>query len=196
MHALFLHPCSLFGIVGVTDACLEALSKSCSSSLTTLDVNGCIGIEVRISEVTVTTNLTIDCNSQVTTLCFPWCYLMMCVSEVLVLKIFFMLSFFFYLDMFDRGGAGMTCWSCSHHWVASKCTASSHHGSRRLCILHLGRGREVFRCVFWRQVPVFILFCTTMYVCILLRAREVLQKPNLWKRLTDLSWQSEASLLP
>lgn len=38
---------SLFGIVGVTDACLEALSKSCSSSLTTLDVNGCIGIKRR-----------------------------------------------------------------------------------------------------------------------------------------------------
>ncbi|KAL6877497.1 hypothetical protein ACP4OV_012712 [Aristida adscensionis] len=38
---------SLFGIVGVTDACLEALSKSCSRSLTTLDVNGCIGIKRR-----------------------------------------------------------------------------------------------------------------------------------------------------
>lgn len=38
---------SLFGIVGVTDACLEALSKSCSHSLTTLDVNGCIGIKRR-----------------------------------------------------------------------------------------------------------------------------------------------------
>lgn len=38
---------SLFGIVGVTDACLEALSTSCSHSLTTLDVNGCIGIERR-----------------------------------------------------------------------------------------------------------------------------------------------------
>ncbi|KAG8070484.1 hypothetical protein GUJ93_ZPchr0006g43841 [Zizania palustris] len=38
---------SLFGIVGVTDVCLEALSKSCSCSLTTLDVNGCIGIKKR-----------------------------------------------------------------------------------------------------------------------------------------------------
>ncbi|KAL6629489.1 hypothetical protein ACP70R_029254 [Stipagrostis hirtigluma subsp. patula] len=38
---------SLFGIIGVTDACLEALSKSCSGSLTTLDVNGCIGIKSR-----------------------------------------------------------------------------------------------------------------------------------------------------
>ncbi|TVU32563.1 hypothetical protein EJB05_24296, partial [Eragrostis curvula] len=38
---------SLFGIVGVTDACLEALWKSCSRSLTTLDVNGCIGIKRR-----------------------------------------------------------------------------------------------------------------------------------------------------
>ncbi|RLM80991.1 hypothetical protein C2845_PM12G09660 [Panicum miliaceum] len=36
---------SLFGIVGVTDACLDVLSKSCSHSLTTLDVNGCIGIK-------------------------------------------------------------------------------------------------------------------------------------------------------
>ncbi|BAH91626.1 Os02g0281150 [Oryza sativa Japonica Group] len=36
---------SLFGIVGVTDVCLEALSKHCSRSLTTLDVNGCIGIK-------------------------------------------------------------------------------------------------------------------------------------------------------
>ncbi|KAM0881017.1 hypothetical protein ACQ4PT_033195 [Festuca glaucescens] len=38
---------SLFGILGVTDTCLEALSKSCSNSLTTLDVNGCTGIKVR-----------------------------------------------------------------------------------------------------------------------------------------------------
>ncbi|WOK97142.1 F-box protein [Canna indica] len=38
---------SLYGMVGVTDACLEALSKFCSSTLTTLDVNGCIGIKKR-----------------------------------------------------------------------------------------------------------------------------------------------------
>lgn len=38
--------CSLFGIVGVTDKCLEALSQTCSATLTTLDVNGCIGIKV------------------------------------------------------------------------------------------------------------------------------------------------------
>ncbi|KAJ7975959.1 F-box protein [Quillaja saponaria] len=38
---------SLFGIVGVTDRCLEALSESCSSTITTLDVNGCIGIKRR-----------------------------------------------------------------------------------------------------------------------------------------------------
>ncbi|XP_058766331.1 F-box protein At3g58530-like [Vicia villosa] len=38
---------SLFGIVGVTDKCLEALSNSCSNSITTLDVNGCIGIKKR-----------------------------------------------------------------------------------------------------------------------------------------------------
>nr|KYP73916.1 F-box/LRR-repeat protein 5 [Cajanus cajan] len=31
---------SLFGIIGVTDKCLDALSKSCSDKLTTLDVNG------------------------------------------------------------------------------------------------------------------------------------------------------------
>ncbi|OMO68838.1 Leucine-rich repeat, cysteine-containing subtype [Corchorus olitorius] len=37
---------SLFGIVGVTDKCLEALSKFCSNTITTLDVNGCIGIKV------------------------------------------------------------------------------------------------------------------------------------------------------
>ncbi|KAK1306719.1 F-box protein [Acorus calamus] len=40
-------PCSLFGIVGVTDKCLEALSKTCSQTLTTLDVIGCIGIKKR-----------------------------------------------------------------------------------------------------------------------------------------------------
>uniref|UniRef100_A0ACD5Z554 Uncharacterized protein n=2 Tax=Avena sativa TaxID=4498 RepID=A0ACD5Z554_AVESA len=40
---------SLFGILGVTDTCLEALSKSCSKSLTTLDVNGCTGIKRRSS---------------------------------------------------------------------------------------------------------------------------------------------------
>ncbi|KAM7265598.1 hypothetical protein ACFE04_003281 [Oxalis oulophora] len=38
---------SLFGIVGVTDRCLDELSRSCSSTLTTLDVNGCIGIKRR-----------------------------------------------------------------------------------------------------------------------------------------------------
>uniref|UniRef100_A0A803QPD6 F-box/LRR-repeat protein 15-like leucin rich repeat domain-containing protein n=1 Tax=Cannabis sativa TaxID=3483 RepID=A0A803QPD6_CANSA len=38
---------SLFGIVGVSDKCLEALSRSCSDKLTTLDVNGCIGIKKR-----------------------------------------------------------------------------------------------------------------------------------------------------
>ncbi|KAK9265788.1 hypothetical protein L1049_012471 [Liquidambar formosana] len=38
---------SLFGIVGVTDKCLEVLSKSCSNTITTLDVNGCIGIKRR-----------------------------------------------------------------------------------------------------------------------------------------------------
>ncbi|KAK4489681.1 hypothetical protein RD792_000314 [Penstemon davidsonii] len=36
---------SLFGIVGVTDKSLEVLSSSCSNTLTTLDVNGCIGIK-------------------------------------------------------------------------------------------------------------------------------------------------------
>ncbi|GJT44202.1 F-box protein isoform X1 [Tanacetum coccineum] len=41
---------SLFGIVGVTDKCLEALSKSCSNTITTLDVNGCIGIKKRSRE--------------------------------------------------------------------------------------------------------------------------------------------------
>ncbi|KAI3760546.1 hypothetical protein L1987_50942 [Smallanthus sonchifolius] len=41
---------SLFGIVGVTDKCLEALSKFCSNTITTLDVNGCIGIKKRSRE--------------------------------------------------------------------------------------------------------------------------------------------------
>ncbi|THU45476.1 hypothetical protein C4D60_Mb02t18330 [Musa balbisiana] len=38
---------SLYGIVGVTDKCLEALSNFCSNTLMTLDVNGCIGIKKR-----------------------------------------------------------------------------------------------------------------------------------------------------
>ncbi|KAL2480481.1 F-box protein [Abeliophyllum distichum] len=38
---------SLFGIVGVTDKSLEALSSFCSNTLTTLDVNGCIGMKRR-----------------------------------------------------------------------------------------------------------------------------------------------------
>nr|XP_010934275.1 F-box protein At3g58530 [Elaeis guineensis] len=38
---------SLFGIVGVTDTSLQALSEFCSNTLTTLDVNGCIGIKRR-----------------------------------------------------------------------------------------------------------------------------------------------------
>ncbi|KAK1412861.1 hypothetical protein QVD17_34430 [Tagetes erecta] len=41
---------SLFGIVGITDKCLEALSKFCSNTITTLDVNGCIGIKKRSRE--------------------------------------------------------------------------------------------------------------------------------------------------
>ncbi|MQL94146.1 hypothetical protein Taro_026799 [Colocasia esculenta] len=41
---------SLFGIVGVTDKCLKALSNSCSRTLTTLDVNGCVGIKRRSHE--------------------------------------------------------------------------------------------------------------------------------------------------
>lgn len=40
----------LFGIVGVTDNCLEALSRFCSNTITTLDVNGCIGIKRRSRE--------------------------------------------------------------------------------------------------------------------------------------------------
>ena len=195
MHALFLHPCSLFGIVGVTDACLEALSKSCSSSLTTLDVNGCIGIKVRISEVTVTTNLTIDCNSQVTTLCFPWCYLMMCVSEVLVLKIFFMLFFFTWTCLTEEEPG----WPAEAVPITELLQIAQLAATMVLDGFALKGKGEVFRCVFWRQVPVFIFFLydyVCMYVCILLRAREVLQHPNLWKRLTDLSWQSEASLVP
>ncbi|RZC65105.1 hypothetical protein C5167_008794 [Papaver somniferum] len=38
---------SLFGILGVTDMCLEVLSGFCSKTLTTLDVNGCTGIKKR-----------------------------------------------------------------------------------------------------------------------------------------------------
>lgn len=41
---------SLFGIIGVTDKCLEALSEFCSNTITTLDVNGCIGIKKRSRE--------------------------------------------------------------------------------------------------------------------------------------------------
>ncbi|KAF3773319.1 F-box protein [Nymphaea thermarum] len=41
---------SVFGVLGVTDLSLEALSKSCSCTLTTLDVNGCIGIKRRSKE--------------------------------------------------------------------------------------------------------------------------------------------------
>ncbi|KAI3750158.1 hypothetical protein L2E82_20784 [Cichorium intybus] len=41
---------SLFGIVGVTDKCLEVLSEFCSNTITTLDVNGCIGIKKRSRE--------------------------------------------------------------------------------------------------------------------------------------------------
>eukprot|EP01018_Ginkgo_biloba_P018152 Gb_12010 [translate_table: standard] len=38
---------SLFGILGVTDSSLEMLSKFCSQTLATLDVNGCINIKKR-----------------------------------------------------------------------------------------------------------------------------------------------------
>ncbi|XP_065857214.1 F-box protein At3g58530 isoform X1 [Euphorbia lathyris] len=38
---------SLFGIVGVTDKSLEVLSRFCSNQISTLDVNGCVGIKRR-----------------------------------------------------------------------------------------------------------------------------------------------------
>ncbi|XP_009611915.1 F-box protein At3g58530 [Nicotiana tomentosiformis] len=38
---------SLFGILGVSDKCLEVLSNFCSDTLTTLDVNGCTNIKNR-----------------------------------------------------------------------------------------------------------------------------------------------------
>ena len=38
---------SLHGIKGISDASIAALAARCSSSLHTLDVNGCIGIKVR-----------------------------------------------------------------------------------------------------------------------------------------------------
>ncbi|KAK9725634.1 hypothetical protein RND81_05G158700 [Saponaria officinalis] len=46
----FLEFLSLFGIIGVTDKSLEALSGSCRSTLKTLDVNGCINIKRRTRE--------------------------------------------------------------------------------------------------------------------------------------------------
>ncbi|KAL9240184.1 hypothetical protein vseg_014432 [Gypsophila vaccaria] len=46
----FLEYLSLFGIIGVTDKSLEALSGSCRSTLKTLDVNGCINIKRRTRE--------------------------------------------------------------------------------------------------------------------------------------------------
>ncbi|XP_057546128.1 F-box protein At3g58530 [Amaranthus tricolor] len=46
----FLELLSLFGIVGVTDESLEALAKTCSGTLKTLDVNGCINIQRRTRE--------------------------------------------------------------------------------------------------------------------------------------------------
>ncbi|MED6174338.1 hypothetical protein PIB30_068132 [Stylosanthes scabra] len=49
-HCTSLEFLSLFGITGVTDKCLEELSKSCSDKITTLDVNGCIGIKRRSRE--------------------------------------------------------------------------------------------------------------------------------------------------
>lgn len=121
---LFLHACSvwyicsLFGIVGVTDACLEALSKSCSHSLTTLDVNGCIGIKVR------TWDLRSLCDHTFALIISAWFHR----SQPLLPQRFLIL-WLLYLGMFDRGGAEMTCLSCSHCWVASECTASSHSGS-------------------------------------------------------------------
>lgn len=44
---------SLFGIVGVTDESLEALAKTCSGTLKTLDVNGCINIQVLVYSTTL-----------------------------------------------------------------------------------------------------------------------------------------------
>lgn len=45
-----LQSLSLYGLLGVTDASLDALEKSCSQSLTTLDVNGCANIKNRSRE--------------------------------------------------------------------------------------------------------------------------------------------------
>ena len=41
---------SLHGIRGVTDATIDSLAQSCGATLTTLDVNGCIGIQRRSKE--------------------------------------------------------------------------------------------------------------------------------------------------
>ena len=41
---------SLHGIRGVTDATIDSLARSCSATLTILDVNGCIGIQKRSKE--------------------------------------------------------------------------------------------------------------------------------------------------
>jgi len=46
----------------------------------------------------------------------------------------FLMFSFLYLGMFGRGGAGMTCLSCSQSWVASKCTASSHSRFSPVCL--------------------------------------------------------------
>ena len=57
-YDVFMLYYSLFGIVGVTDESLEALAKTCSGTLKTLDVNGCINIQVSsILQLSVTFSL-------------------------------------------------------------------------------------------------------------------------------------------
>jgi hypothetical protein len=93
--------CSLFGIIGVTDECLEALSRSCSNTITTLDVNGCIGIKVITLSV-----------------CVIFVFWIVNYSHLLDWRLWL------YAFFPHRDGVVMNCFICSHIWSASKCTAN------------------------------------------------------------------------
>lgn len=98
--------CSLFGIVGVTDSCLDSLSRTCSNTITTLDVNGCIGIKVMMQ------------------LIFS--------NKVYLIKVgpVYLIVYLFRC----RDGVVMICLNCFQSCGASKCTANVCHSEPALLL--------------------------------------------------------------
>ncbi|KAF5766212.1 putative leucine-rich repeat domain superfamily [Helianthus annuus] len=77
---------NLFGIVGVTEKCLEALLKLCSNTLTKVDVNECIGIKRRSREELLQLFPYVRCFKASSGVCFL-CLAMMVLDSLLYFAI-------------------------------------------------------------------------------------------------------------